>query len=151
MSAYRESVKEACERCGMPQGFDGSGPAGRKCPSLQVHHRDRDRSNNDPSNLETLCARCHTLEHNEQRRETKRNMVYLRLSPEMRGRWDAEAAKRGTGLSEMIRRMVEAAIAPPPWRETPMGRPYVTSEQVAETALARPFQPDFRPDPKGKR
>lgn len=31
--------------------------------ALEVHHIDRDRSNNDPSNLEILCANCHTLEH----------------------------------------------------------------------------------------
>jgi hypothetical protein len=30
---------------------------------LEVHHKDKDRSNNDPSNLEVLCANCHTLEH----------------------------------------------------------------------------------------
>jgi hypothetical protein len=44
--------KLACERC----GFDD--PDG-----LIVHHRDRDRENNEGSNLETLCGTCHILEH----------------------------------------------------------------------------------------
>lgn len=32
---------------------------------LIVHHKDRDRSNNDLSNLEILCPNCHALEHIE--------------------------------------------------------------------------------------
>lgn len=31
--------------------------------ALEVHHKDKDRSNNDISNLEVLCCNCHTLEH----------------------------------------------------------------------------------------
>lgn len=31
--------------------------------ALQVHHKDRNRLNNDISNLEILCANCHALEH----------------------------------------------------------------------------------------
>ena len=30
---------------------------------LHVHHIDRDRENNDLSNLEILCANCHAIEH----------------------------------------------------------------------------------------
>lgn len=30
---------------------------------LGVHHKDRDRNNNDLSNLEILCPNCHSLEH----------------------------------------------------------------------------------------
>lgn len=30
---------------------------------LQVHHRNRDRENNDLSNLELLCPNCHAKEH----------------------------------------------------------------------------------------
>lgn len=30
---------------------------------LEVHHIDKNRDNNDISNLEILCANCHTLEH----------------------------------------------------------------------------------------
>lgn len=31
------------------------------------HHKDRDRSNNEPTNLEVLCTSCHTLEHAKER------------------------------------------------------------------------------------
>jgi len=42
-----------CERCGY-----NSAPH-----ILGVHHKDRDRHNNDLSNLEVLCPTCHSLEH----------------------------------------------------------------------------------------
>jgi len=32
-------------------------------PILHVHHRDRDRGNNDLSNLEVLCPNCHAERH----------------------------------------------------------------------------------------
>ena len=42
-----------CERC----GFD-------KFPQiLGVHHKDRNRNNNDMTNLEVLCPNCHSIEH----------------------------------------------------------------------------------------
>jgi 5-methylcytosine-specific restriction endonuclease McrA len=48
----RDLLKE-CSRC----GFD-------KFPQiLGVHHKDRNRNNNDMSNLEVLCPNCHSLEH----------------------------------------------------------------------------------------
>ena len=46
-----------CERC----GFVPESPV-----QLDVDHIDGDRANNDPSNLQTLCANCHrikTFEH----------------------------------------------------------------------------------------
>ena len=30
---------------------------------LGIHHKDRNRHNNDISNLEILCPNCHSLEH----------------------------------------------------------------------------------------
>ena len=42
--------KEACEECGT--GLN-----------LHVHHKDRDWANDDPSNLQTLCASCHLKLH----------------------------------------------------------------------------------------
>jgi hypothetical protein len=30
---------------------------------LHRHHKDRDRSNNSPKNIEILCPTCHVLEH----------------------------------------------------------------------------------------
>ena len=42
-----------CERC----GFD-------KSPQiLGVHHKDRNRKNNEMINLEVLCPNCHSMEH----------------------------------------------------------------------------------------
>lgn len=56
-SKYREtalSLKEKkCERC----GYD-------KHPEiLEVHHKDRNRDDGNPNNLELLCPNCHTEEH----------------------------------------------------------------------------------------
>ncbi|WP_218813445.1 HNH endonuclease [Rickettsiella endosymbiont of Dermanyssus gallinae] len=31
--------------------------------TLGVHHKDKNRNNNDISNLEVLCPNCHSLEH----------------------------------------------------------------------------------------
>ena len=41
-----------CERCGY-----------NKHEILQVHHNDKDRSNNDLDNLELICPNCHYEEH----------------------------------------------------------------------------------------
>ncbi len=43
---------KVCERCGFNQEA-----------AIVVHHRDRDRQNNDIANLEILCANCHAIEH----------------------------------------------------------------------------------------
>jgi 5-methylcytosine-specific restriction endonuclease McrA len=43
---------EVCERCGfVPEHIS----------QLDVDHKDGNKSNNDPSNLQTLCANCHRL------------------------------------------------------------------------------------------
>ncbi|MBA3824522.1 MAG: HNH endonuclease [Ktedonobacterales bacterium] len=42
--------KEACQMCGATE-------------LLQVHHLDSKPTNNDPSNLMTLCGTCHTKWH----------------------------------------------------------------------------------------
>ena len=46
--------KDECEGCGYRPYFIGS---------LDVHHRDGDKNNNEPDNLETLCATCHREIH----------------------------------------------------------------------------------------
>ena len=51
-SRYRLNKKKHCEECGFK--------AIHKC-QLDVDHIDGDRTNNDPSNLRTLCANCHRL------------------------------------------------------------------------------------------
>ena len=60
---YQKHKKDYCE--------NKDGRLGVKCTStvtepgmLQVDHKDGDPSNNDPSNLQTLCAFCHTYKTN---------------------------------------------------------------------------------------
>ena len=51
---YRNKVDiSECNRCGYNLFTD----------ILQVHHIDRDRKNNELSNLEVLCPNCHSIEH----------------------------------------------------------------------------------------
>lgn len=50
--AFRSLPNECC-RCGYK----------KQVAALVVHHIDRDRSNNNLSNLEILCANCHAIEH----------------------------------------------------------------------------------------
>lgn len=47
-----------CERCGFRQPLN---------EPLPRHHKDRNRANNDPSNLEVLCQSCHSKEHLDER------------------------------------------------------------------------------------
>jgi hypothetical protein len=51
---YRKHKKNSCEKC----GFVAIHPC-----QLDVHHKDHNHKNNDKSNLITLCANCHRLEH----------------------------------------------------------------------------------------
>lgn len=41
-----------CERCGF-----------EKYEILQIHHKDKNRNNNDLNNLELICPNCHSEEH----------------------------------------------------------------------------------------
>lgn len=51
-STYRLLKADKCARCGfVPQ----------HASQLDVDHIDEDHSNNDPSNLQTLCSNCHRL------------------------------------------------------------------------------------------
>lgn len=49
LMASREKI---CERCGY-----------NKKEILNVHHKDRNKKNNDQTNLELLCPNCHAEEH----------------------------------------------------------------------------------------
>lgn len=55
-SSYREKAfrhyMPVCNRCSYSNIL-----------ALEVHHKDRNRENNDILNLEILCANCHTIEH----------------------------------------------------------------------------------------
>jgi 5-methylcytosine-specific restriction endonuclease McrA len=57
----RKNKKDYCEKCGGTE-------------KLHVDHIDGNRSNNELSNLQTLCQDCHhnkSLENNDYRRKTK--------------------------------------------------------------------------------
>src|SRR6266511_716487 len=71
MPSYRRHLRTVCERC----GFEPS----HLC-QLEVHHVDRDRTNNTPANLETLCANCHTLLHRGARDATARGKPVVALA-----------------------------------------------------------------------
>lgn len=65
LSAGRDIIK--CERCGYVDYFK---------EELPRHHKDRNRSNNDPTNLEVLCRTCHGAEHfNDRERNEKGQFV----------------------------------------------------------------------------
>lgn len=51
-----QSGEPKCNRCS------------QKLPKsvLQVHHKDRNRENNNINNLEVLCPNCHMMEHYEE-------------------------------------------------------------------------------------
>lgn len=51
---YRKHLGDRCERCGfLPVHIS----------QLDAHHKDGNHANNAASNIATLCANCHRLEH----------------------------------------------------------------------------------------
>jgi 5-methylcytosine-specific restriction endonuclease McrA len=62
-SGGRRQKKDHCELC----GFIPKDPV-----QLDVDHIDADPSNNNPSNLQTLCANCHRL-------KTKQNNDWMKI------------------------------------------------------------------------
>jgi hypothetical protein len=50
--------KSKCEDCGYSAQPD----------ILVIHHKDRDRDNNDLANLKVLCPNCHAIEHMAERK-----------------------------------------------------------------------------------
>ena len=66
----RKHRKNACEACGYTK-------------RLHVHHCDQNQTNNDPSNLQTLCQHCHDFWHTTAKRlgrQVAGRMPYL-VSP----------------------------------------------------------------------
>ena len=51
--AYRTKQNFTCEKCGF------TAPSAFERGYIHVHHKDGDKLNNDPSNLQCLCIRCH--------------------------------------------------------------------------------------------
>lgn len=60
---YIQYRKNACEECSATNFFMvGDYQVKRKI--LTVHHIDNNHTNNNPSNLQTLCRKCHDKKHN---------------------------------------------------------------------------------------
>jgi 5-methylcytosine-specific restriction endonuclease McrA len=51
-----------CQRCGSPK-------------RLHIHHKDRNKKNQETTNLEVLCLICHRLEHRGEKRKRKTLVV----------------------------------------------------------------------------
>jgi hypothetical protein len=51
-----------CIACGVEQKIIQS-RNGKSRSNIEVHHIDKDQTNNEPSNLVTLCKRCHSAAH----------------------------------------------------------------------------------------
>lgn len=51
-SRYQKYIKSSCEICGATK-------------DLEVHHKDKNHSNNNPNNLMTVCNSCHQRVHNQ--------------------------------------------------------------------------------------
>lgn len=51
-SRYQKYIKSSCEICGATK-------------DLEVHHKDKNHSNNNPNNLMTVCSSCHQRVHNQ--------------------------------------------------------------------------------------
>jgi hypothetical protein len=75
-AGYRKGA--ACERCRSER------------PHLLVHHKDRDPYNNEFSNLETLCRRCHIREHREEvQAASKTPEVIASVKASVKAIWDS--------------------------------------------------------------
>ena len=115
---------KSCERCAY-QGENWK---------FHVHHRDRDRSNNVASNLETLCIPCHRKEHGEDRMKAETSKILLRLPVALRERLDEY--RGDVSLTKAISRILDAALPkgevvrkpmlPPP----PPGQEYVIADDI---------------------
>ena len=51
----RKHIQKSCEACGYTK-------------SLQAHHIDQDKTNNEAENIQTLCKHCHDFWHTTQKR-----------------------------------------------------------------------------------
>jgi HNH endonuclease len=86
---HREHLRQGGSSCAWC-GFTPAVVAGRRVLGmLHVHHRDGDRTNNEESNLVTLCGHCHTCVHATDRlpgpqRIGERIKIMLRAGAERR-------------------------------------------------------------------
>jgi DNA-binding transcriptional ArsR family regulator len=95
---HRRFLKAACESCGFEPTHERQ---------LEIHHVDRDRSNNDPINLRTLCSNCHSLVHAAAREGTASGEQKAILSElrALKRRRNAAAREEKYRLREMGRQL----------------------------------------------
>jgi hypothetical protein len=76
-------------------------------PKADVHHRDKNKKNNDPVNLRALCRSCHVILHNQER--TIRDMELLRNNPLLGppSSWIGLRLKDANGISWLVRRSID--------------------------------------------
>jgi hypothetical protein len=137
MKAYRAAVKEAgllevCARCGFADSR-----------VLEVHHKDRDRSNNDIGNLETLCPNCHKSEHYGNKRRGKRKprkpretpakrLIALRIPDELADRLEARCSIRKQGKTEVLIEAIERG-----WDES---GPFIDEQRSPDKPAIEPLR-----------
>ncbi len=66
------SFSDSCQRTVF---IDPDMPAKAEMKTFTLHHKNRDHSNNDESNLEILCPTCHAREHNKYNRQLKMRLT----------------------------------------------------------------------------
>lgn len=62
--AIISGIPEVCNRCGKELSYVDS-KNGNTVRDLLLHHKDGNHSNNDPSNWEILCKKCHQNHHSK--------------------------------------------------------------------------------------
>ena len=66
-NSRKEKTADGWRRKARQHGKNASEACGAKS-KLHVHHCDHDVTNNDPANLQTLCASCHIKHHHSSQR-----------------------------------------------------------------------------------
>lgn len=101
LAEYAELKNRPCFDCGAVSGV----------ATLSVHHRDGNKTNNDPSNHETLCWSCHRKRHH-----TALKVVYLGEEPDYQVSLHLNQAEHkylkpladalGVSISEYVRHLI---------------------------------------------
>ena len=109
-SRKSSAKKLICEKC----GFEASHPA-----QIDIDHIDGNHKNNDPENLQALCANCHRLKTMEEKDYLKfENVIQPRTANRWAGRRAREylrsigftVAERGAYTKEMLEALEKAGI-----------------------------------------
>lgn len=90
-------MMKSCIRCGLDES-----------KILEVHHKDRDRTNNELENLEVICPNCHKLEHAGNRKGRPKGLTpptvsyTLRMPDNLKAFIDEESKKRGMTVAAFV-------------------------------------------------